>query len=779
MFTNGPAEAVAASLAQVRRAAAEIVVAVDERVDPSSLGALQRVADRVVRAEFVDPLEANLGWLHRQATGDWILRLDGDDVPSEGLVRLLASPGWDRGITHAYVSYRWLWGGPDRMLDQAPWWPDPALRLIRNVPGIATFPTEAHQPPVVAGPGRLLDADLYHLDLLLADEGARAAKAVRYEHLAPGVRTDRGWSVSATYYLPERVASPPRTTPLPPVDAAVVSRVLAAARSAAPPTARVDLDGLGPVITAAQRRPGPPVPGDARIRLLAHPPLVTVTGRGTILTVGATNLGAQPWDPADEPAHQVGARFFDERGAPVGGELRAAFPAAVAPGEEGLTRLELPPVLPDGAKRLSVGLVQDGVAWHDAAAAIDLATDLGRRVLVSTGVSTFPHLGDDLITQEVLAALARHLPDVVPVLLGHPTDGLAARFGCEVATSPVAHTTPTRRGGDSTRRTRDLVVQARLMAMGDTPADPLTAAALEPFVGASAYIAAPGGGLASRYAEEALLVIAAEALIARAFGLPVFIEAPSVGPVELRRDHAALAQLFNDAARITVRDPASADAARRIGRAVDPLVVPDPATAAVAAARGPATAAARAWLADRNIPEGRAYAVFSLRGGRSDAKHLATIRRAAEALPLHTALVYLPHCLDPGGADDDLSLVATDEWAAAHLVPFDPALGMQAAVALIAGARITVGTRFHLSVVAAAAGVPAVALVADEYDRLRLRGLRRWPGLRMVDRDEPEAAGQAVVDLVTGPRPEPLPAWDPAVFATALGAVLPPAPRLA
>jgi hypothetical protein len=120
MFTNGPTPLVAASLREVRPVAHEIIVAVDDRVPVDQLGPLQAVADRVVRAEFVYPLEANLQWLHQQATGDWVLRLDGDDLVSEALLRRLSTPGWDEGITHAYLQYRWLWGGPNRMLDQAP-----------------------------------------------------------------------------------------------------------------------------------------------------------------------------------------------------------------------------------------------------------------------------------------------------------------------------------------------------------------------------------------------------------------------------------------------------------------------------------------------------------------------------------------------------------------------------------------------------------------------------------------------------------------------------------
>ena len=139
-FTNDPPARVAAALARVRGLATEIIVAVDAKVDPDTLGPIEAVADRLVRAEFAPPLEANLAWLHEQAGCEWVLRLDGDDVVSDALIARLQRPGWDLGITHAFVSYRWLWPDPGHALTQPPWWPDPALRLIRNIPGIVRFP---------------------------------------------------------------------------------------------------------------------------------------------------------------------------------------------------------------------------------------------------------------------------------------------------------------------------------------------------------------------------------------------------------------------------------------------------------------------------------------------------------------------------------------------------------------------------------------------------------------------------------------------------------------
>lgn len=776
VFTNGPVRLVAAALAPLRSVAHEVIVAADAGLAVEDLGALQAVADRVVRAEFEAPLEANLAWLHSLATGEWVLRLDSDDLVGDALLTKLATPGWDRGITHAYLQYRWVVDDGRSMLAQGPWWPDPVLRLVRNDPGLVRFGHGTHELPDVAGPHQLWDEPIYHLDLVVRSAEERAAKVGRYERERPGLRTDRGWSLSPTYYLPERFDPPPERTALEPVDAARVRQVLASAAShePLPPT---DEAALGPVVRLADRLAPAPAEGDARLRVVGALPLVLVEGRGAVVTVGVTNRTPRTWHPGDEPASVVGGRLFDAEGSQIGFEVRAPLTGPLAPGVETLVRVPLPPGVPRTATELRVGLVQDGVAWHDASCSVPLAHHRGRRVLVSTGISATPHLGDDLITDEVLHALATHLPDAVPILLAHPAEPVAARFGIDVATRPVAvaPTTSPGRRTEPTRRSRDLVAAARRMAKGEPPDDPAVAEVLAPFASASALVLAPGGGLASRYAEEALLAYAVEALVARAFGVPVLIEGPSVGPIETRRDQAALAELLNEAARLTVRDPGSADAARRIGRAVEPLVVADPATAALATTRRDEDRA-RAWRHRSNIPDDRPYAVISLRGGADGPRHLAAARAAIEALPEPTARVFLPHCTDD--PDDDDHAVLDDPWLGAHLVPFDASLGRGAAVALVAGAEIAIGTRFHLSVLAAAAGVRAVGLTGDDYDRLRLRGLRAASGVRRVDVAEPEAAAAAVAELLASPAPEPTPRWDGEAFATALGEVLPPAPPL-
>jgi polysaccharide pyruvyl transferase WcaK-like protein len=772
MFTGGAAGVVARTLERVRPVAHEIVVAVDERVPLDHLGPLERVADQVVRAEFVYPLEANLRWLHGLATGDWVLRLDSDDVVSDGLLALLGTPGWDLGITHAYLQYRWLWGSPDQVLDQAPWWPDPVLRLIRNQPGLARFPHGAHEVAEVAGCSRLFDVGLYHLDLLLHDGPSRAAKATAYEHQNPGHRTDRGWSVSTTYYVPERMVPPPTTATVPPGDAAAIASVLAGLDADLAPASPALRDAA--VVRAADRTNPPPDDRTVAVRVLDHEPIATVEGRSAVVSVGVRNIGDRTLDPDAEPADQVGGRFIDNGGFQTGFELRAPFPGPIPPGQETVVRLPLPAWAPDEALFVEAGVVQDGIGWHGSLARVRLARQRGRRILVRTGISTFPHLGDDLIAREVLGAVARHLPDVVPVMLAHPTAGIAERFGCDVATSPVALAPLRQRGAELGRRSRDLVNQARLLARGREPADPAVAEALEPFRTASALVLAPGGGLATRYSDEALLVCAVEALIARAFGLPVVIEGPSIGPIEMRRDQAAISGLINDAQHLTVRDHASLDAVKRIGRGVSAWEVPDPATAAVRhLGRGADDAAA--WLGARGIDPTSPYAVLSLRASDLAAGVIAA-EAALGALAPEVPVVFLPHVVDDDG--DDVSAWRDAAWAGAVPTLADHALGTSGAVGLVAGARLAVGNRFHLSVLASAAGVRAVALVHDDYDRLRLRGLRRWSGLRMVEANEPDAAGAGAASLLAADDPEPGAAWDDGAFARNLAALLPVAPRL-
>ena len=81
-MTADPPAQVAVALDALRPVADEIVVAADSRVDVGALRAYDDVADRVVRFEFRPPVDRPRAWLAAQCTGDWLLSIDGDEVPS-------------------------------------------------------------------------------------------------------------------------------------------------------------------------------------------------------------------------------------------------------------------------------------------------------------------------------------------------------------------------------------------------------------------------------------------------------------------------------------------------------------------------------------------------------------------------------------------------------------------------------------------------------------------------------------------------------------------------
>ena len=81
---------VAAILETLRPAADEIIVVVDAGGPGAECPALAAIADQVFRVSFEPPFERYLPWLHSLCGGDWVFRIDGDEVPSVALVGSIA-----------------------------------------------------------------------------------------------------------------------------------------------------------------------------------------------------------------------------------------------------------------------------------------------------------------------------------------------------------------------------------------------------------------------------------------------------------------------------------------------------------------------------------------------------------------------------------------------------------------------------------------------------------------------------------------------------------------
>jgi len=168
----------------------EIVVAIDASTTDRTEEICARYADKLYRIEPVGFVERALAWLNDQCSGDWILRLDDDELPSAGLVEALPRLMRDREITHYWLQRRWVVGQDQtRWLAGLPWWPDWQPRLFRNLPSIVRVPGRVHSSYIVQGDAQFIyEGVIYHYDLVYHSLARRQSKVALYDELSPGNR---------------------------------------------------------------------------------------------------------------------------------------------------------------------------------------------------------------------------------------------------------------------------------------------------------------------------------------------------------------------------------------------------------------------------------------------------------------------------------------------------------------------------------------------------------------------------------------------------------------
>ena len=195
-----------------REFADEIVVGVDSSSTDSTEEICRAYADKLFRLEPIGTSERALAWLNDQCRGDWILRLDHDELPSGGLVAALPRLMADRDYTHYWLPRRWVIGSDgSRWIAEPPWWPDWQLRFFRNIRSLVSFPGHLHSDYSVLGAGgRFCEGSIYHFDLVYHSEERRRAKIAQYERISPG-------NSMAHYYFPvETVVTLPLSAHDPP-----------------------------------------------------------------------------------------------------------------------------------------------------------------------------------------------------------------------------------------------------------------------------------------------------------------------------------------------------------------------------------------------------------------------------------------------------------------------------------------------------------------------------------------------------------------------------------
>jgi predicted O-methyltransferase YrrM len=183
----------------------EIVIGIDSSSTDSTEQICREYADKIFLLEPIGTSERALAWLNDQCTGDWILRLDHDELPSSGLLEALPRLTSDREYTHYWLPRRWIFGeSQSRWISQDPWWPDWQIRLFRNIRSLVSFPGHLHSDYIIQGAGGYFcEGSIYHYDLVYNNKQRRQQKMQQYEQISPG------GSMSDFYFPSETVSTRP------------------------------------------------------------------------------------------------------------------------------------------------------------------------------------------------------------------------------------------------------------------------------------------------------------------------------------------------------------------------------------------------------------------------------------------------------------------------------------------------------------------------------------------------------------------------------------------
>jgi hypothetical protein len=363
-LTGDPGPRVAAVLAPLRGIADEIVIAADARADQERLEQYAAAADRLLRVEF-SYLERHLAWLHKQCAGDWIFRIDADEVASPSLVKRLPELIADCRVQQYWLPRRWLSPEEGHWLEEVPWWPDYQNRLVRN-DGTLRFRGLLHTSAEPSLPAAYLEEPIYHLTCLLDDVQARRSRAIRYEVMRPGLEAPGGGS-SRRFYLPELYAHR-KPVQVPREDAAAIRAVLASETAPRAPLADV---AVTPSAETDRYWAGRIVSADAyavKLEPLEREPRMTV-GEVRGIHVRVTNQGSEtwPWDVHAGPEIRCAYRWLDLNETVLEPEgHRTSFPCTVGPGESVVVPVAVEAPAVEGAFLLEVDLVHERVRWFDS-----------------------------------------------------------------------------------------------------------------------------------------------------------------------------------------------------------------------------------------------------------------------------------------------------------------------------------------------------------------------------------------------------------------------------
>lgn len=358
-LTSDPGARVAAIMRQLRPVAEEIVVAVDSRLDPAHLGHYAEVADRLLRFEFVDSAEQSAPCIVSECSGDWILRVDGDEVVSPTLIERLPELTGARDVYQYWLPCRWLFPDADHYLAQPPWhYSSP--RLVRNDPATLWHAGLSHGRFEPVFPSVYLSEGYYHLALLVRDLAYRQAKVDRYLSISSGHSRRVLETDVRAFYLPEldrRFGVDPVAVPS--RDRAAIAEVLHASGDEQPGP------GVGeiPVLSWEQVQrswPQRALPESAyRGRVEAYEGTIKLyCAQQRPLTVRVSNDGSERWPGLDrQPTIKLSHRWLGSNESPPCTWTDTCLPASLPPASDALVPVTIEAPHEPGRRTLELSLV--------------------------------------------------------------------------------------------------------------------------------------------------------------------------------------------------------------------------------------------------------------------------------------------------------------------------------------------------------------------------------------------------------------------------------------
>ena len=328
-LANSPGPFLKAALAPVCEIADEVVIAVGGPISDEDLSCYREIADRLYSIEF-EFVERHLAWLHAQCRGDWILRLDGDEVPSREMVAEVLDARDDRRLSCVLFARRSLFPTIESYIAQEPWYPDFQVRMVRN-DGSLRFAGLTHSAAERTMPARTVEAPIYHLPFIVGDIETRRARAAYYEQFRPGLVAPT--ELPANDALVPEGRAPPITLPVPKDDVRYLEAVLSAEQTYGLPRAHVTPVSLAETDALWAGRVMAESAYYAKIEVIgALVPLAPSESRPFYFRVRNEGNDTWGWDPSIGPYVHVIHRLLDERRNPVGEWRPSFFTEWVKPG---------------------------------------------------------------------------------------------------------------------------------------------------------------------------------------------------------------------------------------------------------------------------------------------------------------------------------------------------------------------------------------------------------------------------------------------------------------